>query len=94
MTLIHPFPFQFLFRHISAACFNQKRCQTRTIVYGKLIPRKEFLEKFSSDRYHKLDENGNLNAPSPRDDPIRNGPDNLQEFIWMDGERERSRKGV
>jgi hypothetical protein len=31
-----------------------------------------------------LDENGDYNATPPRDDPIRNGPDNLQEFISME----------
>jgi hypothetical protein len=85
MTSIQPCHFQFLFRTISAACYNQKRCQTRTIVSKyRLIPRTEFLEKFSSDRSHMLDENVNFNATPPRDDPIRNGPDNLLDFISME----------
>jgi hypothetical protein len=50
----------------------------------RMISRIEFLEKFSSDRSHMLDENGNYNVTPPRDDPIRNGPDNLKEFISME----------
>jgi hypothetical protein len=50
----------------------------------RMIPRIEFLEKFSSDRSHMLHENGDYNATPPRDDPIRNGPDNLQELISME----------